>query len=59
MEWMWRIMEIRKDPKCATDEEIVKLTDDILYGAFLTKADSGIDHVNRATNGASIENISE
>lgn len=27
-DWQFRVMEIRKNPSCATPEEIVKLTDD-------------------------------
>jgi len=59
MEWMWRIMEIRKNPKCATEEEIIKLTDDILYGTLMTKAESGVNNVTRATNLISVENVSQ
>lgn len=32
--WQYRVMEIRKDPKSATPEEIVKLTDDFFMRLY-------------------------
>lgn len=34
--WMYRIMEIRKDPACATPEEIQRLATDLIYSMYCT-----------------------
>lgn len=33
-EWMYRVMEIRKDPSIATPEDIAKLATDYIYSVF-------------------------
>ena len=35
--WVFRVMEIRKNPSCATTEEILKLADDFFYNLYLAK----------------------
>ena len=34
-DWFFRVMEIRKNPDIATKEEIVKMTEDIIYMMYI------------------------
>jgi hypothetical protein len=57
-EWMWRIMEIRKNPSLATPDDIVKMTDDILYKIYFGKSQTGIAEVGKVLTGKLVEDIS-
>jgi len=57
-EWMWRVMEIRKNPSLATPDDIVKMTDDILYKIYFGKSEADISELGRVLTGKSVENIS-
>lgn len=61
--WMWRIMEIRKNPELATHEDIINMTDDILLGIYTKNsntsfADVGKNFINGQTESSeSVKNV--
>ena len=57
-EWMWRIMEIRKNPSLATPDDIVKMTDDIIYKLYFGASNNEIAELGRLMTSKSIENVS-
>lgn len=60
-QWIWRLMEIRKNPSVATHEDVLKMADDIFY-TFYSKRVEGAEQVNISNSLASkisIENISK
>lgn len=59
-EWMWRLMEIRKNPSIATHEDVLKMADDIFYTFYAGRVHgSELANVSNNLSGKiSIENIS-
>ena len=47
-DWFFRVMEIRKNPDIATKEEIVKMTEDIIYMMYIPPAIQNVaNHGNK------------
>jgi hypothetical protein len=58
IEWIWKIMEIRKKPELASHDDIVKMTDEILYKQF-SSVSVGEFNLSQNLTKISVENISE
>lgn len=57
-EWQCRVMEIRKDPKSATPEEIVKLTDDFFMRLYFGDPVRCSADLSRTLSG-SVKNVTQ
>ena len=57
-EWVWRLMEIRRNPSIATSDDILKMADEIFY-RFYTERVNGSQQADVSKNIIQlVENIS-
>ena len=58
IEWIWKIMEIRKKPELASHDDIIKMTDEILYKQFSSAPVSEFN-LSQTLTYISVENVSQ